>query len=60
MTSSFNRPKKLTDFETEVLERLDCLQLEQARGKQDIREIIRQEIVSTLKEHSRKGWRYRA
>jgi hypothetical protein len=48
MISFFKRPKKLSDFEVEVLERLDCIQKSQANLRKDIDQIIHDEILRTL------------
>jgi hypothetical protein len=53
----FRRPKKLSDFETEVIQRLDLIELAQARSRQDFRQILREEIGRAINEHARKGWR---
>jgi len=60
----FNRrSKKVSDFETqidskfeELNKKIDCLQISDARLRQDIRQIVREEIKSILKERDRKGW----
>jgi len=57
MVNNSNRPKKYYDFEVEVIERLDCLQLAQAMSRQDFRQILREEIANALREHeARKAW----
>ncbi|HEY9398450.1 MAG TPA: hypothetical protein VIP29_00985 [Nitrososphaeraceae archaeon] len=50
------RSKKVSGFETEVLQRLECLQNSDARVRQDIRQIVREEIKSILNERNKKGW----
>ena len=57
MVNFFSRVKKVNDFEPQVIERLDVLELASARLRQDIRNIIRDEIASAIKEHSRRGWK---
>ena len=52
----FKRLKKGSDFETEVLQRIECLQNSDARVRQDIRQIVREEIKSILNERNKKGW----
>jgi hypothetical protein len=53
----FKRVKKHSDFEVEVLERLDCIQRSNAKSKQDLREIVREEIKNVLNEGNKKAWR---
>jgi predicted component of type VI protein secretion system len=52
--------KSSFDFQTEVLERLDCIQKSQATSRQHTREIVkevvREEIKSILNERNKKGW----
>ena len=57
MSSFFKRVKKYSDFEAEVLERLDCIQRSNAKSKQDLREIVREEIKNVLNERNKKAWR---
>jgi hypothetical protein len=57
----FKKPvKKYTDFEKEVIERLESIQKSQATSRQATREIVkevvREEIQSILNERNRKGW----
>jgi hypothetical protein len=54
--SIFNRLKKGSDFETEVIARLDLLQVSEARLREDIRQIVREEIKNVLDSRNRKGW----
>ena len=56
--SIFNKKqvKKSIDFETEVLQRLESLQVSEARLREDIRQIVRQEIKSILDSRNKKGW----
>ena len=49
------RNNKVSDFES-VVERLDCLLKAQANMKQDLRQIVREEIKNVLNERNRKGW----
>ena len=56
MINFFTQPKKGSDFQGEVIDRLDVLEHNSARLRQDIRAIVREEIVSAMKEHSRRGW----
>lgn len=55
----FKKPDN-KDFETEVIERLDCLQRSEARSRQDIpqlvREIVREEIKNVLNERNRRSY----
>ncbi len=54
--SIFRRLKKSSDFETEVLESLDCLQKAQAKIRNDLRQIIREELKNVLNERNKRGW----
>ena len=56
MINLFKRVKKYSDFESEVIERLDCIQKSQATSKQDTRQIVREEIKSILDSRNKKGW----
>ena len=64
MINFFKRLKKSSDFEIEVLQRLDLLQLSEARSRkdicqmlrEDIRQIIREEFNNVLNERNRKAW----
>jgi hypothetical protein len=57
--------KKPTDFEHRVIERLDVLEYDKARLRQDIRAIFREEIKQTvhdevlraLSDYQKRGWR---
>jgi hypothetical protein len=54
--SFFKRLKKGSDFETEIIARLDLLQVSEARLREDIRQIVREEIKNVLDSCNRKGW----
>jgi hypothetical protein len=54
--SFFKRLKKGSDFETEVITRLDLLQVSEARLREDIRQIVREEIKNVLDSCNRKSW----
>lgn len=57
------RSKKVSGFEIEIDSKLaelnkkiDCLQISDARLRQDIRQIVKEEIKSILNERNKKGW----
>jgi hypothetical protein len=52
----FKRVKKYSDFESEVIERFDCIQKSQATLRQDLREIVREEIKNVLESRNKKAW----
>jgi chaperonin cofactor prefoldin len=61
VNSFFKRLKKSSDSEIdaklgELIKRIDCLQSSQARLREDIRQIVREELKSTLNERNKKGW----
>ena len=56
MSNFLRRPKKSIDFETEVLERLESLQIAQAKSKQDFHVILREEVTKALKDYHKRGW----
>jgi hypothetical protein len=56
MSYFFKRIKKSFDFETEVLERLEALEHDKAFLRQDIRAIIREEIMNVLNARNRRAW----
>lgn len=43
-------------FENEIIERLDCIQKSEARLKQDLRTIVREEVLKVLSDYQRRGW----
>ncbi|HEX5920354.1 MAG TPA: hypothetical protein VFY55_01085 [Nitrososphaeraceae archaeon] len=60
----FNRrSKKVSDFETEIdskfedlNKKIDCLQISDARLRQDIRQIVREEIKRILDSRNKRAW----
>lgn len=69
MIKFFTRVKKSSDFEIdskleELINKIDCLQISDARLRQDIRQIVRQdfrqiireEIKNILDSRNRKSW----
>jgi predicted component of type VI protein secretion system len=55
--NSIKKPiQKDSAFETEVIERLDCLQRSNAKTRQGLREIVREEIKNVLNERNKKSW----
>lgn len=47
---------KHSEFENEVIARLESLQNSEARVRQDIRQIVREEIKNVLDSRKKKGW----
>ena len=61
MIKFFGRIKKVngknnSDFETQVIEKLDCVLKAQANMKQDVRQIVREELRSIINERNRRAW----
>ena len=61
MNSFFKRLKKSSDFEIdaklgELIKKIHCLQISQARLREDIRQIVREELKNILNERNKKGW----
>lgn len=65
----FKRVKKRSDFEidsklAELVNKIDCLQISEARSRkdiceivrEDIRQIVREEFNNVLNERNRKAW----
>jgi len=59
------RPKKNSDFEHRVIERLDVLECDKARLRQDIRaifkdeikQVVHDEVLRALSDYQKRGWR---
>jgi len=59
------RPKKDNDFEHRVIERLDVLEYDKARLRQDIRaifkdeikQVVHDEVLRALSDYQKRGWR---
>lgn len=47
---------KVSDFQIEVIARLESLQNSEARLRQDLREIVKEEIKNVLNERNKKAW----
>lgn len=57
--------KKSSDFEHRVIERLDVLEYDKARLRQDIRaifkdeikQVVHEEVLRALSDYQKRGWR---